>query len=113
MKSLNAAGLSKTVDSLRDITIFAPSNAAFDKASSVLAGLSKAQVAGALTYHVVKGVGYSTSLKDGQLLPTVQGGNLKVKIRNGVVYINSAKVVKPDFLTKSGVVHLIDSVLTP
>ena len=113
MKNLDATGLSKTVESLKEVTIFAPTNAAFSVATSVLASLSPAQVSSALRYHVVKGLGYSTDLKDGQTLTTVQGGKLTVKISGGNVFINGAKVLTADVLARNAVVHVIDKVLVP
>jgi transforming growth factor-beta-induced protein len=113
VKNVNATGLFKTIEELKDITIFAPTNTAFDNSASILSQLTTEKISNALTYHVVKGVQYSNGIRDGQILPTVQGGSLKVKINGGIVYINNAKVVKADVLTKNGVVHVIDAVLTP
>ncbi|KAF2396375.1 beta-Ig-H3/fasciclin [Trichodelitschia bisporula] len=111
--TLASQGLAKTVDGLKGITIFAPTNAAFDAASGLIETLSKEQLAGALTYHVVKAVAYSTDVKDGLEVPTVQGKTLKITVKGGSVYVNKAKVIKTDILTKNGVVHVIDGVLTP
>ena len=105
ISSLGSAGLASAVENAKDITIFAPTNAAFTAAGSLLKTLTAAQVSSALTYHVVKGVGYSSDLKNGQTLPTLQGGTVKVTIAKGVVSINGAKVVKADVLTKNGVVQ--------
>jgi uncharacterized surface protein with fasciclin (FAS1) repeats len=113
VENLNAAGLAKTIEDSKDITIFAPSNAAFDATSTVISGPSTKNMSTALTYHVVKGVQYSNALRDGQSLSTTQGGRLKVEIRGGSVYINNARVVKTDILTKNGVIHVIDSILKP
>jgi uncharacterized surface protein with fasciclin (FAS1) repeats len=114
VKSLNATSLRSTVGSLKDITVFAPRNAAFDATRSMLRGLSSEQLTSVLSYHIVEGVRYSDRLMDNQTLPTVQGGSLKVKITtNGTVFVNNASVVQTDFLTKNGVLHIIDSILIP
>jgi uncharacterized surface protein with fasciclin (FAS1) repeats len=112
-KALSNADLVSAVESAKDITIFAPTNAAFAAAGATLAKLSDKQVADALKYHVVTGLGYSTGLKDRDVLPTLNGGKLTVSIKNGAVFVNGAKVVKADVLVKQGVVHVIDSVLVP
>jgi len=112
-RTLNSTGLLSTVEGLKDVTIFAPTNAAFATAQSTIATLSEAQVKGALTYHVAKGVAFSTSLKNGQQVPTVNGKPLVIKIDGDKVFVNNAKVIKTDILTKNGVVHVIDSVLVP
>jgi len=53
-------------------------------------------------------------LADGQIVPTLQGGSLKISVaKNGTVKVNDARVIKTDLLTKSGVIHIIDRVLVP
>jgi uncharacterized surface protein with fasciclin (FAS1) repeats len=98
---------------MKDVTIFAPTNAAFDKAAATISTLSVEKVTEILTFHVVKGVNFSTGLKDGQTLSTVQGEKLKVKIVGVEVFVGGAKVVMKDVLTKNGVVHVVDGVLVP
>ncbi|KAK0114706.1 hypothetical protein ONS95_014191 [Cadophora gregata] len=106
--ALTTAGLVETVDSLADVTIFAPSNEAFQAIGSALPNLSTEALSGILTYHVVQGtVGYSTLLTN-TTLPTVNGGNVTISIVNGSVFVNSAKVTVPDVLVAGGVVHVID-----
>jgi transforming growth factor-beta-induced protein len=113
-KKINATSLRSTLGSLEDITVFAPRDAGFDANRSMLAGLSLEQLTGVLSYHVVKGIHYSTKLRDNQTLPTIQGGSLKVKVStNGTIFVNNASVNQTDFLTKNGVLHTIDSILVP
>jgi uncharacterized surface protein with fasciclin (FAS1) repeats len=113
VKNLDATALTKTVEGMKDITIFAPTNAAFDKAAATISTLSAEKVTEALTFHVVKGVNFSTGLKDGMTLKTAQGESLKVKIAGGEMFVNGAKVDVADVLTKNGVVHVVDGVLVP
>ena len=97
-----------TVDGLRDVTIFAPDNAAFQAIGSAIGGLSTAQLANILVYHVVTGtVGYSPSLTN-TTLTTVGGGNVTITVENGTIFVNSAKVITPNILVNNGVVHVID-----
>ncbi|KAK9670774.1 hypothetical protein K7432_017492, partial [Basidiobolus ranarum] len=58
-------------------------------------------------------VKYSSDLKDGDKLATVQGGVLNVKITDGSVTINGVKVVIANVLTSNGVVHVVEGVLIP
>jgi uncharacterized surface protein with fasciclin (FAS1) repeats len=97
-----------TVEDLKDVTIFAPTDGAFDAAESTISGLNEDGTRSALTYHVAKGVGYSTDFINGQVIPTVNGKSLSVTVTNGTVYINGAKIVKSDLLTRNGVIHVID-----
>jgi uncharacterized surface protein with fasciclin (FAS1) repeats len=106
--ALTTANLVSTVNGLSDVTIFAPSNSAFQAIGSALGSLSVAQLTSILEYHVVKGViGYSSGLTN-TTLPTVGGGNVTISIEDGSVFVNSAKVILPDVLVANGVVHVID-----
>lgn len=111
--ALTQAKLVSTVDSLHDVTIFAPSNAAFQAIGSTVGNLSTAQLAQILEYHVINGtVGYSSSLTNSTLM-AVSGGSVTITVENGTVYVNSARVIVPDVLVANGVVHVIDGVLNP
>lgn len=107
--ALTSAKLVDTVDALKDVTIFAPSNMAFQMIGSALPNLSTTDLTSILEYHVVKGtVGYSSKLMNNMKLPTVGGGEVTVRINNGSVFVNGAEVVLPDVLVSNGVVHVID-----
>jgi len=107
--ALKKAGLVETVDTLKDVTIFAPVDAAFDK---VTGNPSVDDLKKILTFHVVAGtVAYSENIKDGDELTTVQGGKLKVTIKDGSVFVNNVKVVATDVLTNNGVIHAVEGVL--
>lgn len=111
--ALEAANLVSAVDSLPDITVFVPNNAAFQAIAGTLATLPVANVTDILEYHVINGtVGYSTMLSNTTLM-TLEGGNLKITIENGTVFVNSALVIVPNVLVANGVIHVIDSVLNP
>ncbi|ORY10425.1 FAS1 domain-containing protein [Clohesyomyces aquaticus] len=112
--ALNATDLLSAVNETPDLTIFAPTNAAFQSIGSALGNLSTEDLAGILTYHVVNGtVAYSSDLESGMQVPTIQGGNLTITIENGTVFVNGAKVITPNVLVANGVVHIIDNVLNP
>lgn len=55
----------------------------------------------------------SSSLKDGQKVPTVQGSQLAVEIRGGSVKVGGATVTAADVACSNGVIHVIDKVLLP
>ncbi|KAK7717853.1 hypothetical protein SLS57_006229 [Botryosphaeria dothidea] len=114
--ALTTANLVSAVDTARDVTIFAPANAAFEAIGSVLANATTEQLADVLTYHVVNGtVAYSTTLRPGeQTLTSLNGGQLTVRVQDdGNVFVNGARVVLTDVLIANGVVHVIDNVLNP
>lgn len=111
----NATNLLDTVNETPDITIFAPTNEAFNLVGDSLESLSEEDLANVLGYHVVAGtVGYSSTLENGTTLEASNGGSLEITIdANGTVFVNSARVVTPNVLVANGVVHVIDNVLNP
>jgi len=112
--ALTEARLADTVEMMKDVTIFAPDNAAFQMIGSALANASMEELTSILEYHVVNGtVGYSTDLMNNMQLRTVGGKNLTIRIDNGTVFVDNAKVVTPDVLISNGVVHVVDNVLNP
>ncbi|RSK44543.1 fasciclin domain-containing protein [Hymenobacter perfusus] len=123
VKAVQAAGLDGTLSGPGPFTVFAPTNAAFDKLpNGALAGLlkpeSKDKLAGVLTYHVIQGRLVAQDLKDGQELTTVNGEKLKVSVKDGVVMIGNGKdapatVQIADVISSNGVTHVIDGVILP
>lgn len=111
--ALTAANLVEAVDTTPDVTIFAPSNMAFQSIGSALGNLSTEALTSILTYHVINGtIGYSSTLSN-TTIPSLNGAPLTITVSNGTVYVNSAKVIVPDVLVANGVVHVIDNVLNP
>lgn len=109
--ALTAAGLVDTVNSLSDVTIFAPSNDAFRAIGSALGSLTTQDLIGILGYHVLaQQIRFSTDLlrADQVTLSTLQGQNITVRRDGAQVFVNSARVVLADVLTSNGVVHVLD-----
>ena len=116
--AVKAAGLVETLSGTGPFTVFAPTNAAFTAlpagtVDNLLKPEMKADLTGVLTYHVVAGAVKAADLTDGQEITTVQGGKLKVSIKDGIVMINGAKVTTADIISSNGVTHVIDAVLLP
>jgi uncharacterized surface protein with fasciclin (FAS1) repeats len=121
--AVKQAGLVETLSGPGPFTVFAPSNAAFDKLpKGAVAGLmqpeSKAKLAGVLTYHVIPGRLVAADLRDGQELTTVNGEKLRISVKDGKVMVSngkdaSATVQIPDVISSNGVTHVIDGVVLP
>ncbi|KAK4185460.1 FAS1 domain-containing protein [Podospora australis] len=108
------AGVADTLTNTRDLTIFAPTNAAFEAIGNLVAGLTAEELANILGYHVIPGaVVYSTDVTDGASVASLQGEELNFRVVDGNVWVNSAKVVQANVLIANGVVHVIDGVLNP
>jgi uncharacterized surface protein with fasciclin (FAS1) repeats len=116
--AVQAAGLAETLSGTGPFTVFAPTNAAFDKlpagtVESLLKPEMKGDLTSILTYHVVPGALRAAELTNGQKLKTVQGKELTVSLKDGKVMIDGATVTTADVISSNGVTHVIDSVLTP
>ncbi|KAG0131308.1 FAS1 domain-containing protein [Tuber indicum] len=111
--ALTKADLADTIDTLSGVTIFAPSNAAFQAIGNLAGGLSREQLASILKYHVVPVRAFTVDLQNSQKLRTAQSGEITIRINNGDVYANGAKVIVADVITNNGVIHVIDGVLNP
>ncbi len=99
-------------------TVFAPTNAAFEKlpagtVEDLLKPENKQKLIAVLTYHVVPGKVYSKDLKDGMKAKTAQGGDVTISLKGGNAMVNNAKVEKADIEASNGVVHVIDTVILP
>lgn len=106
-------GLSQNLTQARDLTIFAPDNNAFNAIGNLTSSLNATALAGILNYHVISGdVLYSSRLMNGSVI-TAGGQNVTIRMINGTVYVNQARVIRPDLLTSNGVLHVIDGVLNP
>lgn len=117
VSALQKADLVETLEGEGPFTVFAPSNAAFEKLLAELEIsaedlLAHPQLSEVLTYHVVSGKVMSTDLTEGMEAETVNGEKLKVDLTNGVK-INDASVVTADLEATNGVVHVVDTVLVP
>lgn len=116
--AVTAADLATTLSGTGPFTVFAPTNAAFDKVpkstlDALMTPAKKADLTKILTYHVVPGALRAADLKDGQKLKTVQGKELTVSVKDGKVMIDGATVTIPDVISSNGVTHVIDGVVMP
>ncbi|KAK3311788.1 FAS1 domain-containing protein [Apodospora peruviana] len=108
--AVTKANLAQTLSDVPQLTIFAPNNAAFEAISDVAAGLTVEQLTAVLGYHAIAGaVVYSTDITTTTMnVKTVEGSEVMVRVEDGNVMVNDAKVIMPNILIKNGVVHVID-----
>lgn len=116
--AVKAAGLAKALSG-GQLTVFAPTNAAFAKLpKATLAALLKPQNKSALvrvlTYHVVAGSRDAANVVKHTRLRTLEGQSIKVTVSGGNVYLNgTTKVVTPNIVASNGTIHVINAVLIP
>ncbi|WP_170416662.1 fasciclin domain-containing protein [Ruegeria atlantica] len=115
--AVQAAELVDTLKGEGPFTVFAPTDEAFaalpeGTVETLLKPENKDQLVAILTYHVVPGKVMSGDLSDDMIAATVQGGDIKIDLDNGVM-VNDANVVQADIETSNGVIHVIDKVILP
>jgi uncharacterized surface protein with fasciclin (FAS1) repeats len=116
--ALKAADLVNALSNAGPFTVFAPTNAAFDKLpTGTVDGLLKPEKMDALTdilqYHVYVGVIKVEHLQDGQTLGEVNGGNIKITMQDGKPLINGKAHIIASIPASNGIIHVIDEVLIP
>ena len=128
--AVKAAGLVETLSGEGPFTVFAPTNAAFEKLpAGTVDGLLKAEnlakLKGLLTYHVISGkfdaatvIDAITKGKGKHTVTTVQGGKIDLSLKDGKVVLTDANgkssvVVIADVAASNGVIHAIDTVVMP
>jgi uncharacterized surface protein with fasciclin (FAS1) repeats len=115
--AVKAAGLVETLQGPGPFTVFAPTDEAFAKlpagtVESLLKPENKDKLVAILTYHVVPGKVMAADVKT-MKAKTVNGKELDIKVADGAVTVNSAKVIKTDVAASNGVIHVVDTVLLP
>ncbi len=110
------AGLVRTLSGRTAYTVFAPTNAAFDRVPRrTLAALARdrAMLKAVLLYHVVRCRVPARAVVRLDSARTVNGARVAIRLRRGKVYVNDAQVTKADIAASNGVVHQINRVLLP
>jgi uncharacterized surface protein with fasciclin (FAS1) repeats len=116
LAAAEAAGLVETLTGEGPLTVFAPTDEAFEAlpqatVDSLLLEENREQLVDILTYHVVAGSVMSGDLVEGEVT-AVNGDALTIDLGNGVM-INDATVTAADIQASNGVIHVIDTVLMP
>ena len=112
---VKAAGLTETLQGPGPFTVFAPSDAAFKALKAgTLESLSKnpANVKDLLLFHAVSGAVASKDVKNSNA-KAVNGGALALAKSGDFVTVENGFVIKADVMASNGVIHIIDTVLTP
>ncbi len=113
------AGLTAELDGDAEYTVFAPTNAAFEKLDPELvtrlkSGDANDELKSILKAHVVEGETLSTALTDGETqIATLAEIDLAVSKMGDSVTVGNATVVEADIDASNGVIHAVDTVIVP
>ena len=113
---LKKAGLVKALKSEGRCTVFAPTDKAFSKVpKATLDALAKdkAKLRSVLLFHVAKGNLTAAKVVKRKSIKTLNGQSVRVRVRDGKVFVGGARVRTPDVAASNGVIHVINKVLIP
>ena len=116
--ALKQADLVTSLSNAGPFTVFAPTNAAFDKLpAGTVDGLmkddKKADLQNILQYHVTTSSLKADFLTDGMTLGMVNGDNISISVKDGKVIINGTATIIASIQASNGMIHVIDAVLLP
>ena len=112
--ALRSTGLDAALASGDTFTLFAPTDAAFEKLpAGTLDSLTPEQLTGILRYHVLVGSATSEDAAALDAAPSVQGSDLTFAASDAGLTVNGAAITEADVYASNGVIHVIDTVLMP
>lgn len=115
--AVKAAELVDALSNAGPFTVFAPTNAAFEKlpagtVDGLLKPEKKADLKNILEYHTYVGVLKAEYMQDGQEFEQVNGGKVKITKKDNKLFVNGSEVVA-SIVTSNGIIHVINDVLLP
>lgn len=115
--AVKAAELVDALSNAGPFTVFAPTNAAFDKlpkgtVEGLLKPEKKADLQNILGYHTYVGSLKIDYMNDGQEFDMVYGGKVKITKKDGKTFVNGSEIVA-SIPTSNGMIHVINDVLLP
>ncbi|WOD40082.1 fasciclin domain-containing protein [Nodosilinea sp. E11] len=119
VEAVEAAGLTEALATSGPITLFAPTNAAFDALpdgtlDQLLLPENQDVLRQVLTYHVVDGEVPASAVTTGDV-PSASGETIALQVDDatGDVMVNQAMVTEADIQASNGIIHAIDQVILP
>ncbi|PST83045.1 hypothetical protein C7T94_10500 [Pedobacter yulinensis] len=113
--AINSAGLTSLLNGKGAFTLFAPTNAAFGKIQAakfeqLMSAAQRSKLKALLEAHIVAGRYKSADLKEGLELKTISGGMLKITLKDGNWWANSARITIPDIVSANGLLFVTDGI---
>lgn len=116
--ALKAAEYLDVVSNAGPFTVFAPTNAAFEKlppgtVETLVKPENKDKLRDILEYHVALSTFKPEMLRDGMSLGMANGGNVKIANKDGKITLNGNSTVIATIPASNGIIHVVDGVLLP
>lgn len=116
--AVQAAELTTSLSNAGPFTVFAPTNAAFEKlpagtVDDLLKPENKGKLTDILGHHTYVGVIKTEQMADGQNLGMVDGKNITIKMVNGKPTVNGTVNIIASVPASNGMVYVVDGVILP
>lgn len=116
--AVKAAGLVDALSNAGPFTVFAPTNAAFDKlpkgtVDGLLKADKKADLKNILEYHTYVGVLKTDYMTDGEEFEQVNGQKIKITKKGDKFFVNGTAEILASVPTSNGIIHVLNEVLMP
>lgn len=117
-RAIQQAGMTDTLRGEGPFTVFAPTDAAFDKLpagklDTLLKPENKDELVSLLNYHVIRGRKTTSDLGKWEQARMVNGQSAPIKLVDRRVNIGGAQVTSADIASRNGLIHGIDTVNIP
>jgi len=117
-KALDRAGMTETLRGAGPFTVFAPTDAAFEKLpagklESLFKPENKEELVSLLNYHVVSGRKTTADVGKWEAARTVNGQSAPIILKDDQLSIDGALVTSADIGSSNGLIHGIDKVNMP
>lgn len=116
--AVKQASLVDALSNAGPFTVFAPTNAAFEKlpkgtVEDLMKPENKEKLEDILQYHVYVGIIKTDMMQDGQTLNQVNGDNITISKKDGKIILNNSATIVTSIPASNGIIHVIDAVLLP
>jgi uncharacterized surface protein with fasciclin (FAS1) repeats len=116
--ALKQAELVTSLSNAGPFTVFAPTNAAFDKlpagtVDDLMKEDKKSDLQNILQYHVAVAGYKAENMKDGQVIGQANGDNITLTVKDGKIMVNGTANIIASIPASNGIIHVIDAVLLP
>ena len=118
LKAAEATNLTGLLKDNKDLTVFAPTDAAFaalpaGELDTLMLPENKAQLQKVLIYHIINAKVPSSEFKGAtRKAATVAGASVELQ-GGATLKVNDADIVQADVMASNGVIHVVDKVLMP
>ena len=113
LSTLNMTDLAAKLSEGGPFTLFAPTDAAFERVDLDEISSDKENLSTVLSYHMVAGKMMAEEVNANESVYTECGKSLTVHLEEGLPVIDNGKYLRTDIECSNGVVHVVDNVFLP